>query len=1277
MPPSPEPGTTDVDTVTDDEDWPPPQPEARVAALSTPTPVEPKPAAPSTAHIAQPQGGTSAQTPAQATHGSCGRTAGCRCDTIPTPQDRGRSTPYRCPVVDCSNTSTGKTAFRAHLERAHSNIAWHSACIQAVGLTQCPQCHAILGRLNRTHVDACQCRLPFPASQRAATADTPAAPHAPSQPSATTSTTPSAAQAPVHCWDEVVPRIAMALAELDHGWTAVTMNTTIRTNAQMPGSKAFKDDFAALLTAACTFIDTAPSDDIRRGALHTLFAIPKMLFGWRPGGRPPTKATMRQRLQLLCEGRVRELDILAPTAAPLPETRPTHRPRGHKEDATVSEAAKRAMALAQVGELHRAMQALVSQLQLPTLTPDARARILAQIEALHPAPHGPDGLPPPPHRDPSAPATPIFSVSALVEAVRRAPRKSAPGASGWRAEHLQHAMPPGTAASPLAKALHTALLRLTQGGLPDGCHLDGIYGGVLTPLTKPNGGLRPIVVGDVLLRIAGRAITHAYGERFATFFGPAHQFGIATPAGTETITHAIRTALAAHPDWMVLQLDMKNAYNTVERSFIAEELLKAPQFADLIPYFYARYGKSKVLSVPLMGEDACVESQRGVQQGDPLGPFFFCLALRALTLEDPPAPQPTDAMAQADDTPLGSSSRVLQLYLLDDGTICGPPQEVAAVARRIAERNTTLGAGLEFNSDKCVAWSPTLSEEARRAALELSFPEPLSGLDPAKVKCPPCETGGIVLLGAPVGTDKFCADHLAQQHTATQADLIALRQVPSTQIQLLLLRLCLANRPNHIFRTTPPSLTADFAQQHDGMVRAAVYLLQGFSCDTPLWQGIIHQPRRNGGLGIACATRVAPLAFVASVADASKLMLSSRASSFTAIREDVLAWLDTEDAFPGPAATDLHTALALFNSQLTAHRVERDIFHSTWVEDPRKLPTTAIQLRDCDRQLQHRLSTVAADIAADRMWERESIAVRARLGSQQQKHGSAILEAIPTTAHTTASNEAISAFLRSYSCVDVTSETAFNPALCAPHHYEELCPAGDGHRAHHDACMPTLVKLIQSVGATVEQQWQQPTRGERSTEPQIDLIAHDIEPHTTIGVEFSITSVLASDAIGRAATTPLHAAHIQERAKQVKYEESARTEGIPTVPLVFESTGTQGQKFQSFLALLEARAGPEWMERTAAERSYTARTFRQWATQLLAVAFWTGAARKRRAHRRAHERQPHSATPATPVAHQAMTPGFHGAAPTAQHPGRAQRPAMPPPLLVPPPQAPPPLVPPQ
>jgi len=69
----------------------------------------------------------------------------------------------------------------------------------------------------------------------------------------------------------------------------------------------------------------------------------------------------------------------------------------------------------------------------------------------------------------------------------------------------------------------------------------------LLAMTKPSGGVRPIIVGEALYQLTSHALCLQFRRVYATHFSP-HQFGVATKGGYEVVMHDIKCTLDLHPD---------------------------------------------------------------------------------------------------------------------------------------------------------------------------------------------------------------------------------------------------------------------------------------------------------------------------------------------------------------------------------------------------------------------------------------------------------------------------------------------------------------------------------------------------------------------------------------------------------------------------------------------------------------------------------------------------------------------------------------------------------
>ena len=123
---------------------------------------------------------------------------------------------------------------------------------------------------------------------------------------------------------------------------------------------------------------------------------------------------------------------------------------------------------------------------------------------------------------------------------------------------------------------------------------------------------------------------------------------------------------------LFLKIDFENAFNSVRR----DRLLRAVQseLTGLYPFIYQCYFKPSCLffdGSPLL-------SAEGVQQGDPLGPLCFSLAIHHL---------------------ISNLSSELNMWYLGDGTLAGKPDVVRSDFEAIIAAQDSLG--LKVNINKC------------------------------------------------------------------------------------------------------------------------------------------------------------------------------------------------------------------------------------------------------------------------------------------------------------------------------------------------------------------------------------------------------------------------------------------------------------------------------------------------------------------------------------------------------------------------------------------------
>ena len=78
--------------------------------------------------------------------------------------------------------------------------------------------------------------------------------------------------------------------------------------------------------------------------------------------------------------------------------------------------------------------------------------------------------------------------------------------------------------------------------------IEAIRMGRMTALRKANGGVRGIVVGDVVKRLVARTIAQQLGPQVEAATAP-FQYALSTRAGSECVAHVIQGLCEVNPDF--------------------------------------------------------------------------------------------------------------------------------------------------------------------------------------------------------------------------------------------------------------------------------------------------------------------------------------------------------------------------------------------------------------------------------------------------------------------------------------------------------------------------------------------------------------------------------------------------------------------------------------------------------------------------------------------------------------------------------------------------------
>ena len=176
-----------------------------------------------------------------------------------------------------------------------------------------------------------------------------------------------------------------------------------------------------------------------------------------------------------------------------------------------------------------------------------------------------------------------------------------------------------------------------------------IFSSNLTDLKKKDGGIQPVAA-----KVGCYAVSRAVSHELLPI-----QLGVAFKGGAEAAVHAARTFITNNIDSndhkIIVKLDTLNTFNSVRRDHVLQTCLdRTPEIAKL--YFLAY---SKPSSVTASGHS--ITSSTGVQQGDPIGPLLFALAV--------------DQIASGVECELN-------VWHLGDATIGGSPESVLSDVHR-------------------------------------------------------------------------------------------------------------------------------------------------------------------------------------------------------------------------------------------------------------------------------------------------------------------------------------------------------------------------------------------------------------------------------------------------------------------------------------------------------------------------------------------------------------------------------------------------------------------
>ena len=273
------------------------------------------------------------------------------------------------------------------------------------------------------------------------------------------------------------------------------------------------------------------------------------------------------------------------------------------------------------------------------------------------------------------------------------------------------------------------------------------------------------------------------------------------------------------------KIDFVNAFNSVNRTILLQECAK--KFPQIYKWAFFCYSQHSLL---FFGNFS-ISSEAGVQQGDPLGPFLFCLVLQKLIAK---------ISSQVPNLRLNS-------WYMDDGSFFGNSRDVLKAWNIVKNEGPSLG--LFPNISKCELISPSCSTSA------------FDDFDPEFKK----EVMDMEILGSPIGSKDFSEKWMQEKINKKLPILLGkLTILDNPQVSYLILLFCASFcKIVWYIRTVPSTFITDTCQKFDELVLKS---FEGIIACGLSSQSIkqIQLSTKFGGAGLRSSKDHAPAAYVSS-----------------------------------------------------------------------------------------------------------------------------------------------------------------------------------------------------------------------------------------------------------------------------------------------------------------------------------------------------------------------------------------------------------------------------
>ena len=572
--------------------------------------------------------------------------------------------------------------------------------------------------------------------------------------------------------------------------------------------KRYLDEVSRLLDA---WVDETP---LRRMAMKAIHIMPALLLQ-KPSKTSKVKdhnEALGRRLMLWTSG---DLDELLRESSHIQDNLgKASMSRADNENNRLAIAFRNKM---QKGEVNNALKLLTSE-ESSGILPSTDATI-AQLKAKHPLNVIPneDGVL---LNGPVNRLHPIAYSEIDEELIMKVAyaTKGGAGPSGLDAEGWKRMLTSkqfGTASSDLRKSLANMIKKLCIIQIEDETSLQALMACRLIPLNK-NPGVRPIGIGEVLRRIAGKVVMTVSKHRIVEATGSI-QVCAGQEAGSEAAIHAIHDTFESSDCEAVLLVDAENAFNSINREAMLQNIdILCPIISTFIKNSYTAPSRLFV------HEGKEIASKEGTTQGDPTAMAAYALALTPLM---------THLLKFIEEKNLNTT----EVAFADDVTAAGSLEDVKTYWDELLKVGPTFGYFPKASKSHLI-----VKAEKYEVAKKIFEGTNVNVTETGKRH-----------LGAVIGSIQYKQEYLSNMVRIWNQQLECLSNIAETEPQAAYLAFTMGfkHKITYFMRTIPG--ISDELKKLDETVRDRFLpaVCGGHVCSDQERE-LLSLPTRNGGLGI-------------------------------------------------------------------------------------------------------------------------------------------------------------------------------------------------------------------------------------------------------------------------------------------------------------------------------------------------------------------------------------------------------------------------------------------